>query len=497
MSQADAPSTAAITSVMRRESRLRTLLLLLVMSVTPSLLVGTSFPFVLTDLWLPLGPPFSHITHAGLLFAGTFAVLLVVSGAVVRWRVSRPGLGVGMGPTVPGILEDLARRVGIEVEVQAFGGPKALGIESVAIGRRRIVRIAIPRLREAKTQPEAFRFTLAHELAHLAGGDPRTDRWIACAYLTALAFFLMTFGNVLWVAGTNAAAMWRHGADAVVWSLKAAMFPLAADALSMGTLAILLSFERRSAMRLREFHADVVASALVGPGTAAIDTLKAEEGGALMRWLRRLWSDHPEKKFRRRALTERRAVFDADRILFVLQGYFAATTIELVLQLFFANGYPNVSSPLARQQYLLQTFERLPQTTMGILVVATLLVFVSGLLVFGRLKVFVEIIGAGQVSVWFFTQIPVLIGLGACLALASSQAVLWELYGKGWSFVALVLADLDRLSLYAAYLLGVVAATMAVIGDKGRWSLTRAGAAVLAALPIGFVFSAGLWFYAR
>ncbi|NBJ10935.1 M48 family metalloprotease [Microvirga sp. SYSU G3D207] len=488
---------AAIAAVMRRESRLRTWLLLLIVSVVPSLLVGTSFPFTLTDLLLPLGPPLSHMAHAGLLFAGTFCILLIMAAELTRRKVRVPESSPGVGPTVSHVLQDLARRVGIEAEAQPFGGLRSRGIEAVAVGRRRIVRIATARLREVNTHPEAFRFTLAHELAHLAAGDPRADRWIACAYLAASVFMLVTFGSVLWEVGSTAATAWRFGPDAVAGSLRVAALPLAANAMSMGTLALLLFFERRSAMRLREFHADAVATALVGPGASAIDRLQGAGGGALTRWVRRLVSDHPEKHFRRRALSEHTVAFQADRILFVLQGYFAATVIEMLLQVLFVNASPNVSTLAERQQQLFLVLEHFPLTVTTLMVAAALLTFVSGLLVFRRVKVLADAAGARQVPARLVTQVPLLVGVGVGLALVSSQTVLWELSSLGWRLDAVVEADPDRASVYAAYLLGVVAAILLIIGDKGRWSLTRGGTAALAALPVAFALSAGLRFYIR
>jgi hypothetical protein len=92
-------------------------------------------------------------------------------------------------------------------------------------------------------------------------------------------------------------------------------------------------------------------------------------------------------------------------------------------------------------------------------------------------------------------QAPFLVGAGACLALMCSQTFLWELSQHSWRFGAWVGSDPDRLLIYAASFFGTIVATIAVLVDNGRWSLTYVGILVLSSVPVVCSLCVGMWFY--
>src|SRR5258708_5480578 len=198
MEQTDQEAVGDVIAAMRRESSLRTRQLLLIAGVLPCLMIATSFPFFLSDLVFSIGAPLTHVFHAGMLYAALFLVFFVISKALARRRVWASGKAPSVGSTVPRIVNEIAAKLGVSVEVQPFGGTRGGEMEAVEIDGRRIVRVGTSRLREAKSAPQDFRFVVAHELTHLAAGDPRTDRIVSCAYATAATFMLVSFCSVLW-----------------------------------------------------------------------------------------------------------------------------------------------------------------------------------------------------------------------------------------------------------------------------------------------------------
>jgi Zn-dependent protease with chaperone function len=487
-------AAAATISAMRQESLFRTGLLILILCIIPSL-IASAFPGELSDLILPLGPPLTHVINAVVLFAAVFGVMLAAKIELDRRSLWPRGGGPNIGPTVPGMVEQLAQKLGMDVEVEPFGGPTDGEIESVMVGRRKVIRIATTQLREAKRNPDGFRYILAHELTHLAAGDPRTDQRITCAYSIGALFMLAAFAGVMWNVGGVIVTSIAFGVKALIVGIRTVWLPIFANVASMATLAILLLLETRSAVRLREFHADAVAAALVGPNPHVLNRPDQVKGGRLKRFLGSLLSDHPNWNLRRLALTERSAAFRADQILFVLQGFFAATITELLLQMLLVNASPGVSTLVERQQYFRESLSQFPWTVPGVIVAAALIVAVSQSLVFSRLRVTVLEMGGARKISSNILRMPVLVGVGACLALLSSQTFLWEFSQRSWQFGAWVATDPDRNSVYAASLLGTILSLMLILADDGRWSLTRPGTIILSFIPIACSLAAGLWFY--
>jgi Zn-dependent protease with chaperone function len=495
MDRLDALTATDVISAMRLESRLRTGLLMLIVAILPSAWFASAFPDQLSDLLLPIGPPLTHVANALLVFIGMFALMLVTTRELDRRKVWPPGKAPSLGTTVPRLVEQLAGALGIAVEVQSYGGLTEGEIESVIIGSRNIIRIATSRLRQSKTNPDAFRYIVAHELIHLAAGDPRTDRRIMCCYSVGAFFMLVGFGGVLWSVGGVVATSASFGLEGIIVGLKTIWLPLLTNTASMGALAALLYLETRSAMRLREFHADVVASALVGPQRAVFTSLERVRAGWVERVMHLLLSNHPEGGVRRLALGDQSAAFRADQPYFVLQGFFAATVTEILLQMLFVNASPDVSTLVERRQYLSESLNMYPRAIPLVIAVAALLGIASQVLVFRRLRAtIVADRGAHSLS-RLALRVPVSVAAGACLALACSQTFIWELSQYSWRLDSWLVSDPDRASIYAASLTGTIIAILAMLADNGRWSLTKQGTVTLSALPVLCSLAVGYAFY--
>lgn len=495
MSQAEEIRTTI--AKMRQESWLRTALILLILIFIPSLFFATSFPFFLSDLIIPIGPPLTHVFHALFLFVLLFSVLIILSEGRDRRALWPPGKAPNVGPTVKKIVAELSAQMGVTAEVQPFGGLKGGEIESVLVGRRRVVRIGTNRLRESISEPQNFRFAVAHELTHLTSLDPRTNRIIGCAYITGAAFMAATFCSVLWEIGEGLVTMASLGREAVFGWLAVASAAFVPNAVSIGTLATLFSLERSAAMRLREFHADAIASALVGPQPDVIAKLKPTRGHRIRRVISGLFSAHPEANLRGGALTEVLVAFRSDRILFVLQGYFAAMIMEMLLEMLFANASASQSTLAQRKEFLYMSLHRFPLSITGIIVVAIFIITLSQFVALSRVSTLLKDTGAVGAIPQKLVQMHLLTMAGVFLALLSSETFYWEMSQCSWSVGRWLSVDPDRPALYATLMAGMMLAALLVVKSVGQPRIARLTGVFASMIPALSALIVGYAFYGR
>lgn len=477
---------------MRRESKLRTVLLVLVLCAIPTLLVGSAYAFELSDLLFPLGAPLGHVAHALLIYLGLLAALIIGSEHFAARTVGRPGEAPPVGATVSRIVYELSGRMGISVETQAFGGGE---IEAVQAYRRRIVRIGVARLRESIFAPQDFRFVVAHELTHLASNDARTDRIVRSAYLAGALFLLAAFSRVLWAIGQGISVAWRFGIHAVLSSLADSWIALFTNSLSLGMLTLLFMLERRSAMRLREFHADAVASTLVGSASGIMEKLRPTNSRRFARFIARVLGTHPEREHRRAALEGLAAAFEADRILFLLQGYFAAMLLEILLQMLFVGASPSTSSLAERRTYLAQSISDHPVIVWCVIGTAAVMVGLSQVLVLRRIALVAAEVAALRLGVRLWAGSAIMVGAGAILSLLTSQTFYWEMSLARWNLLVWAKADPDRLSLYSIFWVGTVFSLALTLAGARRSTAPRELTALAAAVPVGLALMVGFGFY--
>ncbi|MDN2583767.1 M48 family metalloprotease [Aquibium sp. ELW1220] len=455
------------------------------------MLLASTYADILTDLVMPLGGPFTHILHAMALFVVAMGAVIGLS-SVLTWRtVARLSKSVPVGPTVGAIVEELAARFGVRPVVRITGGVLGADITSLVSAGRPTVLLPASRLIEAKTNPPAFRFRLAHELAHLAANDYRSDVWITSAYLVGGLFMVGAFCRVLWNVVGSLIVGGGFGADGVWFALRGVALPLATNTVALGSLAALLFLEHRAAMRLREFLADAVAASVSGANSGAFAGMASARLSAPLRWLYSLVNEHPHASTRTMALAERQAAFRADLVTVVIQGFFAATVIEMALQLLLVGSSVDVSSLAERQVHLLAQLTRYPEMVWGIIGSAIALCAVANFLVIRRLNMLQT--RNGHTLATFF-QTSLLYALGSILALLSSQTFLWEISEANWNLAAWIAQDPERPVIYLAGIFGFAfAAFLArLIWSKGT-SPTPTSLAVCL-LPSLLQLSTAAWF---
>ncbi|MEF7612643.1 M48 family metalloprotease [Aquincola sp. MAHUQ-54] len=477
---------------MRQESKLRSALLVLVLCAVPTLLVGSAYPFELSDLLFPLGAPLGHVAHAFLIYLGLLAALIIGSEQFAARTVGRPGEAPPVGATVSRIVDELSRRMGISVETQAFGGGE---IEAVQAYRRRIVRIGVARLRESIFAPQDFSFVVAHELTHLASNDARTDRIVRSAYLAGSLFLLAAFARVLWAIGEGIAVTWRFGFQAVISSLANSWIALFTNSVSLGTLTLLFMLERRSAMRLREFHADAVASTLVRSASGIMEKLRPTNSGRFARVIARVLGTHPEREHRRAALEGLAAAFQSDRILLLLQGYFAAMLLEILLQMLFVGASPSMSSLAERRTHLAQSISDHPVSVWCVISTAAAMVGLSQLIVLRRIALVAAEAAALRLGVRLWAGSATMVGAGTILSLLTSQTFYWEMSLSRWNLLAWAKADPDRLSLYGILWVGMVFPLALTLAGARQSPASRDRTILAATVPVGLALIVGFGFY--
>jgi hypothetical protein len=112
---------SASIAAMRQETLIRTILVLLLTSIIPSLLVASTYAEVLADLLIPFGAPLTHILHALALFFVAMGLTVGLS-SLWTWRaVARHSRLVSVGPTVDAIVNELAAQFAVRPEVRVAG----------------------------------------------------------------------------------------------------------------------------------------------------------------------------------------------------------------------------------------------------------------------------------------------------------------------------------------------------------------------------------------
>ncbi len=435
-------------SIMRGESIRRAVLLGLILWVIPSLILASSWSDYLLDLILVLGGPVPHIVNALVLWVCVFG--LAYAGRVA-WvsRVLHKGRPVSV--PVADVVASLSEQTRINLESQGFGSLDEDGLEAVSVGTRSVLRIGTRRELECLRQPDAFRFGVAHEFAHIGSGDPRTEEFLSAAYFAGSLFVIAAIGRIVFFSIADLIELGQLNIElATMWlgNLAGALIP---NLVAFGLLIMLFLAERRSSRRLREFRADAIAMSLTGHDLADASAPNQELSRS-SRFLSRVFSTHPERVDRSKALHSFRVVLRADQILFLLQSYFSATVLEMSLQLLFVMATPNISTFDVRLQHLVTMMDRTPVTVWAIIGIAFAVIALSQFLIVDRMAQVGREAGSTGLGIRLVGTAMLLAMLGGVFALSSSQAFYWQLSQVGWDIVQWAENEPDRLLLHLAML---------------------------------------------
>jgi len=391
------------------------------------------------------------------------------------------------------MLRDLNRVFGTHVVAVALGGMGDLRIVAMRIGNRDVVGIGRRALPLMKREPDSFRYRLAHEYAHLAVGDPRREDWLSVVYTTATFFLLVAYGSALFntfdvLAAIGKVGGWPEVRKALFGWMQ---FGLIANLVLFGSIFLVLTLERRSAARLREFYADATATIAVGPAARVFSAALSDET-----FLRRFWSHflglHPRPATRAAAMADHSTVYRADMMLFVLQGFFSAFILELVLQLQFTSASATLEIFDDRRASLWRFLTINPAITSGTIIFGALLVMIVHVLVLTRLAATVRVAVEQQQRLRLIAAVPLFTAAGVLILLMTSQSILWDLQQTGWDLPGYIIVGWDRLTLHGVALLALCTVIMVIFALKRR---SQGSILALSALPALITLFVGYLLY--
>lgn len=475
---------------MRHEALRRAILLSLISLIVPSLVLGSSWTAELYDLILPLGPPGSALLHAmGLLTILTLGVVCI--GEYRATRLLRKGRPIPAQALT--VVADLAAQAGVNADAIGFGKLDEEGIEAVVAGRSRVIRIGTLWVRSSILEPARFRFAIAHEIAHLASGDPRAERIVNAAVLIGGLAMMAAVGRIIAYVGGDTLALSHLDLPTLLFVLRNAVPAILANLVALGTLAVLILLESRASARLREFHADAIARNLSGgDGLGKVTSMRSKDSG--IGFVSRLLAVHPPTQQRFLALKRAGTAFSADELLFILVGYFSGTILEITLQLNFVMASPGVSTLAQRKAHLTAEMAENPFAYWTILGLSTAPLVLSQSLILGRMLITAETRKPPRHAASLALRLLSLAGLGSFIALATSQTVYFELSEAGWNMLRWIAGDPDRVGLHACLFLSLtisafVILTVPSLRDKGPIYPLMVVSPTLSTLALG------IWFY--
>jgi hypothetical protein len=452
---------ASIVEALRSESRYRTWFATVLATTIAVVYLGSSFPFYLDQF--PTLQPVGHFVSALILFAISLAVVGVITYVAMESRRRWSGVTSLRAPSVRRMLRELNRAFDMRVVAVTFGGGQDGRILAMRIKDHNAVGIGRGALSLIRREPSGFRYRLAHEYAHLAVGDPRRDYWLSVVYATTMLFLLIAYGSALSntisvLVGIGAFGGWPEVKKALLGRMQ---FGFIANLVLFGSILLVLMLERRSAARLREFYADAVATTVVGPVEQVFSSAASGPSG-----LRRLWSRflerHPEPAIRAAALADRGSVYRADMMLFVLQGFFSAFILEMVLQLMFTSASTGLATFDDRRVSLWRYFAISEVITSGTIMFGALLALTAHVLVLTRLAATVSVSVDKQQTLRLITSVPLFTSAGTFVLLATSQGILWDLEQTGWNLPHYIVVGWDRLTMHGVALTALCAVTISV-----------------------------------
>ncbi|WSH67972.1 M48 family metalloprotease (plasmid) [Rhizobium ruizarguesonis] len=264
----------------------------------PSLVLGSSWTAELYDLVLPLGPPGSALLHAmGLLTILTLGVVCI--GEYRAARLLRKGRPIPAQTSA--VVADLAAQANVDAKAVGFGKLDEEGIEAVVAGCSNVIRIGTLWVRSSILEPARFRFAIAHEIAHLASGDPRAERIVNAAFLIGGLAMMAAIGRIIAYVGGDTLTLSYLDLPTLIFVLGNAVPAVLANLVALGTLAVLILLEGRASARLHEFHADAIARNLSGgDGLGKVTSIQSKDAG--IGFVNRLLAVHPPTRQRFLAL---------------------------------------------------------------------------------------------------------------------------------------------------------------------------------------------------
>ncbi len=460
---ASARDAAGFLEAMRAETRHRTWFATIFGTTISVTYVGSTFTWYLPDI--PVLNPVGA-------FVATLPIFLVVVTAcrAALWALRlRRHRAAGVSPLLNAsyrrLMRELDRTFRLGAVPVSFGNGREGRIVAMRIAGHDAVAIGRGALTAIRRDPGVTRYRVAHEFAHLAGGDPDRDDNRTAVHAAAALSLLVTFGwtmsNMFDLSGLRrSGALWP---DLLRFLVGSSAFALTANTLLFGGVGIALLLEQRSASRLREFYADAVASTVAAPPPTAFAPAVAT-GRPPQHFAFALLDPHPTAKARAAALTRQIVAYRADMMLFLLQGFFSAFVVEWLMQLMFGSSNDGVLSAHDHRASIWHLVGIGPLPTYGLLIFGAGLAASTHILVLMRLGSMLRVSGDHRARASLMAWLPFSTLLGTALVLATSVSVLWDLDQSHWDLLRYVGAAWDRLALHGVTLVVLCLTTLTTVG---------------------------------
>lgn len=248
--------------------------------------------------------------------AATLTLAAVIYWVAPAWKIRRRGLQPLSIDEVTAYLQQLRREVGLSSAPFFLWAPLNSTSNAVAFGRlgRYYIDLSGGLVAQYYTDRPAFRAVVLHEFAHLHNADINKT----CFTVALWQAFLVTS-----IVPVGASLLWRSldwdGVYTIVWH-------------SVVALALVL-LTRNAVLRVREFHADLRASAwegLSGSLARVLERLPPSKAGRWRAWLR----VHPDPGERARLLEDSYPLFRFgfwEAFGAGLAAMFASSSIQLLI----------------------------------------------------------------------------------------------------------------------------------------------------------------------
>lgn len=477
----DRPLT--LLSRWQRENRIRARSVAALAFSISTLYFGTEMYQTLRGTW------FESINNGHLLFAAicywsAFALVFQINRVWRLRKLRRTRPRRLHSSEVRALVVNYGRQVGVMPVALGFGSPHERRILSDWVRTKPLVLIGPWALSLWAGGRDEFRFSLAHEMAHLTARDDRSDRIVLCHHIC----FAIFMGVVL------VASLYDYISHAIEWNRltsgtkvlysrhNTTLFAFL-DSLILFSLFLLvtlfLTFERVATLHGRELAADGVAAQVTGLAFPR-SRQKSQKIGRWSRLLGALHWDHPERSWRRYAIQTGNPFVAANRILFVSQAFLTCYFIDICLQVlsFDAHHRASIAS---------WTWRDRPLSIFAPFVIAALFYYNSSRLMVTAASLSASPGKQGLSSTHIKNYLAYTV-IGAGLMICSSQSVWYFVRSGGigsiWS------AQWDMLSMVAISSLGMTLTLS--LAAKFASGLSSGALRVLSLLPIVLVCGAAV-----
>lgn len=433
------------------EAQYRAAFLIVFMGTVSILYLGSTFIFLFSNL-LIFGTSVDHFISAGLLYIMVACIIWITLIILLKCGIRSANLQVVQVPRIKRQVYQLGRKLGIKAIAMASGGMEDKKFSALIQGRHMIVRIGRRRISK-ESSTDNFKFRIAHELVHLASNDPNLEIIILAFYITT--FFSICCTVLIPSAEALIQAARFGGFLGLIHSWNSTVsFAIITNIIALGGIIVILWIENQSASRIREFHADALATKIVGSINIFNENEKLEKKTSIKNFFSRIFQDHPEDKTRQLSIADKTTIFRADRIIFFTHGYLSTLIFESIFQVIFSTTNPSIATYLERRLNFHRLIEANPSEIITIICLFGVLGAFSHKLIVKRLAIttatmqHLSYIDQLQLTI----NILFFVGAGAIFCLGTNVTILFYLKHLNWDLISYLLVASDLIFIHISNL---------------------------------------------